>query len=62
MSVTAPNIVAMLREAANLPDDEAATREVDRLLRSPRHLVALATMVTLWLAAIFVMVIKPDLF
>jgi hypothetical protein len=51
-----------LREAANLADDEAATEEVGRLLHSPRHLVALASMVTLWLAAIFVMVIKPDLF
>ena len=51
-----------LREAANLPDREAAAAEVDRLLRSARHLSALTVMVTLWLAAILVMVIKPDLF
>lgn len=51
-----------VREAAHLADQEAAASEVDRLLRSPRHRFALVLMVSLWLAAIFVMVFKPTLF
>jgi len=51
-----------VRETANLPDREAAAKEVKRLLHSPHHLLSLAAMATLWLASIFVMVIKPELF
>lgn len=51
-----------IRDAANDPDETRAAANVERLLRSPRHLVLVTVIVLLWAAVIFVMVVKPDLF
>jgi hypothetical protein len=51
-----------IREAANNADDARAAAEVERLLRTPHHVVLVAVIVLLWASVIFVMVVKPNPF
>ena len=51
-----------IRAAANDPDEARAALNVERHLRSRRHLALVTVIVLLWAAVIFVMVVKPDLF
>jgi hypothetical protein len=51
-----------IRDAANDPDETRAAANVERLLRSGRHLALVTVIVLLWAAVIFVMVVKPDPF
>jgi uncharacterized membrane protein len=51
-----------IREAANQADEVRAALEVDQLLRSPHHAVLVTVTGLLWVAVIFVMVLKPDPF
>ena len=53
---------ARIRQAANDPDETRAADEVGRLLRAREHLVLVTVVVLLWIAVIFVMVVKPDPF
>src|SRR5687767_12084616 len=43
-------------------DETRAATEVERLLRSPRHALLVAITAMLWVAVVFVMVVKPDPF
>jgi uncharacterized membrane protein len=53
-----------LRNAANQPDAAAAVEEFQRLLRTHpvRHMADLVFGTALWVAIIYVMVVKPTLF
>lgn len=51
-----------IREASQNPDRDVAAAEVTRLLDSPRHIVALIVVTALWVAVLYVMVMKPNLF
>jgi hypothetical protein len=51
-----------IREAASQADRTAAAAEVQRLIRNPKHLAALANVNLLFVAIIYVMVVKPTLF
>ena len=53
---------ARIRAAANDPDERRAAMNVERHLRSPRHLALVTLIVLLWAGVIFVMVVKPDPF
>lgn len=51
-----------IREASQHPDRELAAAEVTRLLESPRHIGTLVVVTALWVAILYVMVVKPSLF
>jgi hypothetical protein len=53
---------AKIREAANDTDDARAASDVERLLRTPHHVVLVTVIVLLWAGVIFVMVVKPNPF
>jgi hypothetical protein len=51
-----------IREAANGSDEARAATEVERLLRSRHHALLVTITALLWVAVVFVMVVKPDPF
>ena len=51
-----------IREVATNTDADAAGDAIARLVRDPRHVALVAIVTILWLAVIFVMVVKPTVF